>query len=70
MQPNAKQNFLQKVLTAKRQTENGLQSAGRQIRSNVSQGQVSLTSGKMPTYGSINPLSGTIGAFNRGYVNR
>jgi len=54
------------VPAKKKRAEDKLQAVGRQIGSNISQGQKDLKSGAAPYYGSINPLKGIIDAFKKG----
>lgn len=48
-------------------TERGLQEVGRNIKTNINQGQKDYKSGKMEEYGTINPLKGTRTAFKKGF---
>lgn len=45
----------------------GLQNVGKQIATNEAQGSSNFQSGKMPYYGSINPLQGTGTAFRTAF---
>lgn len=67
MAASPKQNFIKSVLGEKKRIEGGLQSVGRNIRSNIAQGDADWKSGKMPYYGTINPLKGTVSAFKQGF---
>lgn len=49
-------NRLNDLIGAKKGAEKKLQGLGKRIRKNVMQGQEDFQSGKIPHYGSINPL--------------
>lgn len=60
-------NFISTVLKSKGRAERGLQSVGRRIGQNISQGQSDFESGKAKYYGTINPFRGLGSAFKDGY---
>jgi len=57
---------MNEMIGFKKTAERKLQAVGKNIRKNVDQGQADLKEGKMPHYGGINPLKGTVKAFKEG----
>lgn len=53
----SKTAFINRLVSAKKSAESSLQGVGKRIAKNVSQGQKNLSSGKMKTYGAINPFA-------------
>lgn len=51
-----KQNFVQGLLSAKKNAETKLQGIGKRIGNNIRQGNADFNSGKNPYYAAVNPF--------------